>query len=353
MLISIIIPIFDKEAVIGRTIDSVLAQGLKEEEYELILIDDGSRDQSLSICNAYREKHPNIIKVILKGNEGQSKTRDLGIDSASGDYIYFMDADDYLIEGGLRYVIDHFLNKEIDVLFFFSKTIPNFNDYDVPQGDIEGKIVYDGEGCDYLKSAFFIFIWNQIYRLSFIKEHHISFQDMLLAEDVFFNLQVWTKNPRVRVTSSRIYRYIEYPGDGQLTKNRDHDGIKKTVDSYMKLFKEIASLDPHFKTEYGSDRMETLFKSQLWPFVSRILSSQLSVNEFRATTGHLKKLQLLPLKGSVNKSTKVIESMMRTPRLLPLYQKVYQSIVIPHIIPRIDRETGKFHFKVGSQRNTF
>lgn len=354
MLISIIIPIYNKEAVIRRTIDSVLAQNLDKEEFELILIDDGSTDDSLLVCKAFKETHQDIIiEVIHKENEGVAKARNTGLSIAKGNYVYFMDADDYLMPNGLNYLTSHFLSNELDILVFSSTTIPNFNPQDIPIGSTTGSVIYEGSGCKYLKEHWLFSVCMQIIKKSFIVSNQLQFQDLKIAEDILFNLHAWSKDPKVRITSCNIYRYINYSNKNQLTKNRDSEFLKKSIESYKKLFEEIAFLNCFFKQEYDSNNMENIFKSLLRPFMSRILSSNISTKEFNNIMERLECLQLLPLKKPVNKVTKVFILIKNSYLFLPIYQVLYKSIVVPHIIPRIDRETGKFHFKVGSQRNTF
>ena len=149
MLLSIIIPIYNAELYLRRTLDSVMNQGLHDDEWELILVNDGSTDDSLSICKEYQSRYPSLIKVISQKNSGVSSARNAGLQSAKGVYIYFMDADDYLMPGGFRYLIDNFLEEEYDILTFSSTTINDFDNNHFPQGSIEGKTVYDGYGCDF------------------------------------------------------------------------------------------------------------------------------------------------------------------------------------------------------------
>lgn len=82
LILSIIVPICNASKYLNRCIDSILNQGLNENDYEVILINDGSTDNSLSICNSYADIKPSIIRVIDKPNEGVAKTRNCGINCA-------------------------------------------------------------------------------------------------------------------------------------------------------------------------------------------------------------------------------------------------------------------------------
>lgn len=93
--ISIIIPVYNAEKYLSQCLDSLLEQGIPREQYEIICINDGSRDASLSILKGYAKKYQNIV-VIDKENEGVSATRNKGLDIAQGKYIWFVDADDWI-----------------------------------------------------------------------------------------------------------------------------------------------------------------------------------------------------------------------------------------------------------------
>ena len=99
--VSIIIPIYNVASYIAKTLDSVLRQGLDVSEYEVIMINDGSKDSSADICREYCERFSNF-KLINQENSGVSAARNKGIDAAQGEYIVFLDADDYLLDNGLQ-----------------------------------------------------------------------------------------------------------------------------------------------------------------------------------------------------------------------------------------------------------
>ena len=93
--ISIIIPVYNAEKYLSQCLDSLLEQGIPKEHYEIICINDGSRDASLSILKAYADKYQNIV-LVDKENEGVSVTRNIGLDVARGKYIWFVDSDDWI-----------------------------------------------------------------------------------------------------------------------------------------------------------------------------------------------------------------------------------------------------------------
>lgn len=113
--ISIIIPVFNTEKYLRRCLDSVIAQEYKD--IELVLINDGSTDNSERLINEYKNKYPKLISYYSKENTGVADTRNFGIEKATGDYIMFLDSDDY-IDTALLKNLEKYINKNIDLIKF-------------------------------------------------------------------------------------------------------------------------------------------------------------------------------------------------------------------------------------------
>lgn len=144
--ISVIVPVYNVKSLLPRCIDSLLNQQFTD--YELLLIDDGSTDGSGDICDKYGKKDSRI-KVIHKSNEGVSRTRNRGIDEAKGEWLTFVDSDDYVTPDYLSSLYAC-IGSEIDLVVQYSKHIrengePLYDEYNLP----ECKIVY--ERCDFGK----------------------------------------------------------------------------------------------------------------------------------------------------------------------------------------------------------
>lgn len=190
LMLSIIVPIYNASKYLNRCIDSILNQGLDENDYEIILINDGSTDNSLSICNRYVDTKPSIIKVIDKLNEGVAAARNCGINHALGKYIYFIDADDYLIPNGLNYIITSFLDDSIDILSFRALTLDkNTKRTFVEDNNIEGKICKECTGKEFLYRSVQAFVFTSLYKRSFLQEHYLFFERISIGEDLFVQLK--------------------------------------------------------------------------------------------------------------------------------------------------------------------
>ena len=113
MILSIIIPVYNCSKYINKCIDSIINQ--KGVDYEILLIDDGSTDTSGNICDLYANKHKNIM-VYHKENEGVSAARNTGIDKCRGEYITFVDSDDFLEPNALSLKLKKLIELNVDIV---------------------------------------------------------------------------------------------------------------------------------------------------------------------------------------------------------------------------------------------
>lgn len=337
MKLSIIVPVYNASPFLRRCVNSLLAQGLKEGEYEIILINDGSKDDSLDICKEYLQQHPSVVKVFTHENQGVSVTRNKGIREASGEYICFVDADDYLIPGGYRYLIDNFLEGHIDILSFWALTLDKKTKANyVENNDVTGKICYDILGRDFLKDRVQTFIWNSFYRREFLLSHQLYFNtNMNIGEDCLFNINVYMNNPFVRMVSSRLYRYVLQ--ENSAIHQRNYPAMRRAINSYLLLFSEIQQY-----VEINRDNIElcrglrNIIKQQYVPFLSRVLSSDYSVSEMKSLKSNLRSKGILPFEMTDFKSL-MINMFFKTYFFIRLYQWGYQRIFIPYVLPHLSR----------------
>jgi glycosyltransferase involved in cell wall biosynthesis len=117
MLLSVIIPVYNVENYLARCLDSILDQNLDFSNYEIILVNDGSQDKSLDVALEYQKKYSNI-KVISQENQGSSVARNAGYALAIGDYLYFMDSDDYVETAVFKNLLDLAIKLKLDLIGF-------------------------------------------------------------------------------------------------------------------------------------------------------------------------------------------------------------------------------------------
>ena len=218
---SIIVPVYNAEKYLDRCINSVLSQDCND--FEIILVDDGSTDNSMSICDSYKLLNERIV-VIHQENSGQSKARNVGISVATGDYIIFLDSDDYLTSNVLEKTKKHLSGLSMCEMLQIKTTVVYENSK--KKKDYYPLIKIDGymDGVSFLKSSFNLFycstVWSFIYRRSFIEKHHLSFVEGIYHEDEEFIPRVLLKARFVSSCDINFYNYYVRQGSTMTKKNQ-------------------------------------------------------------------------------------------------------------------------------------
>lgn len=211
---SIIIPVYNCQSYISRCIESIINQ--KHKSYEIILINDGSSDNSGTICDEYAKKNKQI-KVIHKKNEGVSAARNDGLKQVNGKYICFLDSDDY-IDKDFFATADRIIdkNKEVELINFgFYSEVENSN-YEILSSDtITYKEKYYNSQLKLKKDFVNLWdntmlynIWNKVYSAKIIEENKITFPNYNWGEDVEFNRIYLSKINNMYNSKKCFYHYI-------------------------------------------------------------------------------------------------------------------------------------------------
>ncbi len=236
-LVTIIIPVYNAERTLCKCLDSILAQDFNN--CEIILVNDGSKDSSLEICKEYESKHQNI-SVINQNNAGVSSARNAGLDVAKGDWIIFIDSDDY-IEVGFFNCLDTY-NE--DLIILNSKNLS-------PSGDISDSIFSKTDNQLHKKSSITHFISNNIDK-TLLRAPWAKFYKKELIKDIRFDTKM-----KIGEDSHFVFRYlcniksIQYLGNeahyvirlsGQESNVKYSSSIDYSIDSLLKLFQAYCHL---------------------------------------------------------------------------------------------------------------
>lgn len=187
-MISVIVPIFNAEKYLHRCIKRILAQDYTD--YELLLIDDGSTDNSGTICDEYAIKD-NRIRVFHKENGGVSSARNWGLDNAIGEYIMFVDSDDYMLPGMLEVMVSTLKAKSADLVV--CGTTETGGGYWRPIADVDYSINQLKENfVSLLHTELLSPPWNKIYKKEIIGSNRFC-EDISFGEDLLFNIQYLEK----------------------------------------------------------------------------------------------------------------------------------------------------------------
>ena len=220
MKISIIIPVYNAEKYISRCIESVLAQTFTD--WELILVDDGSKDSSLSICESFANTNSRI-KIISQKNSGPSAARNKGLEIAKGEYICFIDADDWFDKELLKAYTDALTITKWDIIFqsFIRETIDG-NELSTVFSTSMDTDAYTKEEiiCKLYKEHVYGWSWCKMFRRYIIEKYKIRFDESLnLWEDELFTSQFLKYASSVKTIDCKHYHYVQYKQSLMNTNN--------------------------------------------------------------------------------------------------------------------------------------
>lgn len=285
-LISIIVPIYNAEEFLGECIESILNQSYIN--IEIILVNDGSTDSSLNICNKYKEMD-NRIKIISKSNSGVSDARNKGISNALGKYICFADADDMLKKDFVKVLYTEIANNEVDIVFcnfeydYNGKLIkkkPRLRAGIYNISEIKNIIIDDGT----MSGILFASTWVGIYKKSIIDNNKIEFhRDIRVNEDGLFNIEYLMAIKTIKVLSED-YLYIYRQNEGSVTSNFSFENVySQATYKIAELFK-AQEVDIDLKQQLGARRVSESF----WMLLN--ICSYSSLEGYKVTLSRLKTL---------------------------------------------------------------
>lgn len=233
-LISVIVPIYKVEKYLNQCIDSILKQSYSN--LEIILVDDGSPDKCGKICDEYA-KRDNRIKVIHKENRGLSDARNCGLRVANGEYIIFVDSDDYIDVNMCKVLLNNIINDNTDIVIC---NFCYFNDTNKTK-NIFNKCLNNGVfySIDVIKKYFLytpielIVSWNKIYKRELFIEGESFFPINRLHEDWATSYRLYFKADKISIVNDILYYYRKR--NGSIANNIS----EKNIRDLMKNVKEI------------------------------------------------------------------------------------------------------------------
>lgn len=249
--LSIIVPVYNVENYLSRCVTSLLDQDINQ--YEIILIDDGSTDESGKLCDDLAKKYSHI-HVAHISNSGVATARNIGIEMAKGEYIAYVDSDDYVRVNAFKQILSILDKTSADICYFgYSDIFPEKKE--VQLTEVPQKLVYSGEEkYDFLKSIIgdrpevsqYMFCgvstWSGVVRKEILDKNHIRFLSNMksLNEDMFYNLSICMNSQKIVIIPERLYYYCHNDNDS-LTLSYREERFKTSKDTYSILCEQFAN----------------------------------------------------------------------------------------------------------------
>lgn len=242
--LSVVIPVYNVEDYVAKCLDSLLEPGIsrlnsgEEPGYEIIAVNDGSTDSSGEIVAGYAERCPELVKLITIENSGQGQARNVGMEAASGEFLYFIDSDDYLAPGAMAELLDA-LEQDFDICIFDSMAVNTLGDeleYR-PGCRCSAPLSLSAHPELLLENPD---VWNKIFRRSLFMDNGIRFTPLVWFEDLRTVSKLYAYTDRIIYIPKAWHRYVQRPDSVTNTsKVRRNLEIIPAVDELLDFYKSL------------------------------------------------------------------------------------------------------------------
>ena len=311
MFLSFIIPIYNAERYLSECLNSLLAQDLVADEYEIVCVNDGSKDGSLSVLRDFADRYPNI-RIIDKENGGVTTARNAGLEAASGDFIWFIDADDLIQENILAKLKAMVPEGGCDRIVFGAYEFQDALTETEREQSRNGQLATNTSWYDAV-------VWRSLLKREFLQRHDLYFRypELTHGEDGLFMYEVTLKNPATVATEEVLYFYRVHSGSADTGVSIE--SLRRKLRSHIRI---TQILQKHYLAqeipEAGSANKMMIY---LWK--SMYEASQLPYKEAREATKELQKSGLFPCRRPEHCTMKTSFMTDRTDLVGKVFDKVY------------------------------
>lgn len=289
--LSIIIPVYNVEKYVERCIFSIVDQPVSPESYEVIIVNDGSTDKSGDILKELSNDYPSI-RLIKQENKGLGAARNTGLDNAIGEYIFFIDADDYIANDSLLPILNSIKQTKADIILFgISEVYLNGKkktiSFHLPEKD-ELLFVEDYIN-DYtiLSSA-----WQGIFKRSLLEEHAIRMPEGKLAEDDDFVVKLFSVADTLYYLPISVYNYFQRPQS--ISNHKDEAHNQKLIFDKLEIFQSLIQYTERYSRKRRSGLQRKLDSLSL-EIVRLLIRKKISSHIIDHVLNKLAQLEYYPL----------------------------------------------------------
>ena len=246
MKVSIIVPVYNVEIYLRKCLDSLVNQTL--EDIEIIVVNDSTKDNSQSIIDEYVAKYPDKIKAYIKENGGLSDARNFGIKRATGDYIGFVDSDDYVETTMFEKLYNKAISNNLDIVMCGVKLV--YEDTNVPDREINMSVLQDITSKEDLKSSathIYPVVWNKLVKRNLIinEENFIEFKKGIWFEDVHWYLRLLPYLSNMGIVNEPLYNYLQRQNSITYTYNEKLYQLITSMEDIISYYKDKQLYDEY------------------------------------------------------------------------------------------------------------
>lgn len=273
--VSVIVPVYNVERFIDKCLNSLVKQSLKE--IEIIVVNDGTKDNSQKIIDKYVKKYPDKIKSYIKENGGQGSARNYGLKKATGEYIGYVDSDDFVEKDMYKKLYNKAKENNYDIV-----VCGNYNvSEDYQNKNIDAFI--NNYNTD-LENIFFgkMAVWNKIYKRDILIKNKLEFKEKVWYEDLAFTLKAIMNSNTFAFIDEPLYDYLIREGSTMNNSN-----VKRNLE-ILEAFNDILSYIQHNKKEEYFSKIEFLAIDHIYiSAIVRVLKAEADDKVKRETINKL------------------------------------------------------------------
>ncbi|WP_438965816.1 glycosyltransferase [Flavobacterium sp.] len=319
MNLSIIIPVYNAEKYIEKCITIIMNQDQNNLDYEVIIINDGSFDNSLAIIKKLGEKYSNI-KIFSQENKGVSVARNVGIKNATGNYIWFIDADDFIEQNSFQLLEKFIVSLNFDFIHF------GYNKLD-KENVICNTITLNKEtitnGVQILEKQEALYLWNNLFKKQLISKNNFSFlEGTINIEDFEFSVKFFNKARKGIIIPIVLYNY--YENDQSTSRNKSRKNLIKLAED---SFTVHLSLQNYIKKK-PKIITEMIVNKSIAGFFYSLLVQPYNFSDLKKYYKRYEENSLLPLKTIKNEKFSLIcmFKLINNKKLFYLFFKLYKIL---------------------------
>ena len=241
MKLSIVVNMYNTAKYLPKCLDTLLHQDIPVDDYEIILVDDSSSDNSLSLANEYAQLYANVKVLSHTHNRGLAAGRNTGVDAATGKYLTFVDPDDYIKRNSLSAILKQMDDEQLDMLRLnYQKVDEQYNK--IPDNKYEKRFNYassimSGSQFIYERLGIACYVWAFFFRTEIIKKHNIRFIEGIYLDDTPWLPRVLQVANRVNCSSQRHHFYLQR--SSSMVRITDSSVMPKKISGLINLIETL------------------------------------------------------------------------------------------------------------------
>lgn len=319
---------YNKEQYIRQCIDSIYDQGLDEDEFEVIIVDDGSTDGGGAVADSIAAMHSNM-RVVHQANKCLGEARNAGLNIATGKYLHFIDADDFLLAGSYRHIVDNLIPHDPEIM-----VLDNVNDATYGDAMIPGHVKYVGDIRQYIENNYMrVHVWIKLFKRSFMEANGLKWPAINFNEDTAITWSALRHGGTLLVSNDKIYSYRTNPQG--IVRKRDVEHVKKTVCDLVTVNSLLKEYAPNFS---GYNPVKSNFTHKYRMLFNRILCTPYSFKEIKEIFARCATIGISHLHPSKD---------------IKVYNLLYNHPVLYYVFQWFIRTAYFARFKVGDNSTDF